>query len=180
MDHNPYQAPTVDPSAALFSNAKLRVEGKCLVVTSGAVLPPFCVKTNTAVQQQDFQQRRLSWCPPIVGLLILLSGPLLILVYFIVRTQCAITFGLTPAIRKKYRNRRNFKIIAVIVLFFALPFTAAIDSTAVIITVSILFLVAAISLIVGNSPLAITKHRKGEFWISGCSKEFLSHIQAVA
>jgi len=133
MDHNPYQAPTV-ASTATLSTTNARVEGKCLVVTSGAVLPPFCVKTNTAVQQQDVQQRRLSWCPPIVGLLILMSGLLLILVYFIVRKQCMITFGLSPAVRKKYRNRRIFKIIAVIVLFFALPFTAAIDSTAVIVT----------------------------------------------
>jgi hypothetical protein len=179
MDHNPYQAPTV-ASTATLSTTNARVEGKCLVVTSGAVLPPFCVKTNTAVQQQDVQQRRLSWCPPIVGLLILMSGLLLILVYFIVRKQCMITFGLSPAVRKKYRNRRIFKIIAVIVLFFALPFTAAIDSTAVIVTVFILFLVAVISLFIGNSPLAITNHRKGEFWISGCSKEFLSHVQGVA
>jgi len=179
MDENPYQAPTMKASASL-STANVRVDGKSLVVTSGAVLPPFCVKTNTAVQQPDVQQRRLSWCPPIVGLLILLSGLLLILVYFIARKQCMITFGLSPAIRKKYRNRRIFKIIAVIVLFFALPFTAAIDSTAVIVTVFILFLVAVISLFIGNSPLAITKHRKGEFWISGCSKEFLAHIQAIA
>ena len=179
MDHNPYQAPTVASSAAI-STVNVRVEGKCLVVTSGAVLPPFCVKTNTAVEPQDIQQRRLSWCPPIVGLLILLSGLFLILVYFIVRKHCTITFGLSPAIRRKYRNRRIFKIIAVIVLFFALPFTAAIDSIAVVITVFILFLVAVVSLFIGNSPLAITKHRKGEFWISGCSKEFLTHIKAVA
>ncbi len=98
MNHNPYQAPTVDASAEL-STAKVRVEGKCLVVTSGAVLPPFCVKTNTAVQQQDYQQRRLSWCPTIVGLLILLSGLMLILIYFIVRKRCTITFGLSPALQ---------------------------------------------------------------------------------
>ncbi len=177
MDVNPYHAPSVKASAA---TANVRVEGKCLVVTSGAVLPPYCVKTNTAVQQPDFQQRRLSWCPPIVGLLILLSGLLLILVYFVVRKHCTITFGLSPAVRKIHRNRRVFKIISVIVLFFALLVAAGVDSTGVIVTVFILFLVAVIALFVGNSPLAITKHRNGEFWISGCSKEFLVHIQAVA
>ncbi len=179
MDQNPYQAPSAAPSAAL-PPTKVRVEDKYLVVTSGTALPSFCVKTNRAVQPQDIQQRRLSWCPPIVGLLILLSGLLLILIYFIVRKHCTISFGLSPDIRKKYRNRRVFKVIAVILLFFALPFTAAIDNIAVVITVFILFLVAVVSLFIGNSPLAITKHRKGEFWISGCSKEFLARIQTVA
>ena len=179
MDDNPYQSPTVDRSAAL-STANVRVDGKYLVVASGAVLPPLCVKTNAPVQQQDIRQRRLSWCPPIVGLLILLSGLLLILVYFIARKHCTITFGLSPAVRQKYRNRRILKIVAVVVLFFVLALTAAIDSAAVILTVFILFLVSVISLFIGNAPLAIAKHRKGEFWISGCSKEFLAAVPAVA
>jgi len=177
MNDNPYKAPTANSSAAL-PTTNVRVEGKYLVVTSPAVLPPFCVKTSAAVQQQDIRQRRLSWCSPIVGLLILLSGLLLILVYFIARKHCTITFGLSPSVRKKYRNRRIFKFTAVIVLFLALPFTASIDNTAVIVTVFLLFLGSVISLFIGNSPLVITKYRKREFWIAGCSREFLSHIQA--
>ena len=178
MKQDPCQAPTVAPSAAL-SAATVRVEGKRLVVTSGAVLPPFCVKTNTAVQQQDIRQRHLSWCPPILGLLFLLSGLLLILIYFIVRKRCLITFGVSPAMRKKTRNRRIVRIIATIVLFIALPYTATIDNPAVTIAVVALLLVAVVSVFIGNSPLAITKHRKGEFWISGCSKEFLAHVQSL-
>ncbi len=178
MGNNPYQTTTTDASASL-SAMNTWVDGKYLVVTSGAVLPPLCVKTNTPIQPDDLQHRRLRWCPPIVGLLILLSGLLLILVYFIASKRCTITFGVSPDMLRKYRNRRIFKIIAVIILFFAVLFSAETDNTAVIIVVLALFLIAVISLFIGNSPLAIAKHHRGRFWISGCSKEFLAHIQTI-
>lgn len=66
LDQNPYQPSGTDSTAAL-SNAGMRVEGKHLVVRSGAALPPFRVETNEAITQQEIQQRRLGWCPPIVG-----------------------------------------------------------------------------------------------------------------
>ncbi|MCY2989988.1 MAG: hypothetical protein NTY19_19265 [Planctomycetota bacterium] len=134
------------------------------------------MKTNQPVSEADFKQRRLSFCPPIVGLLILLSGLLLILVYFIARKSCLITVGVSPSVRRKYRNRWIVKIVAVVVLFFAILFAAAIDSTPLIIIVFVLFIVAIVSLFIGNSPLTITKYRKGEFWVSGCSREFLARI----
>ena len=179
MNQNPYQAPAVDSCTAV-RKAQLRVDGKCLVVPSGVVLPRFCVKTNAALEPQDLKQRRLSWCPPWVALWILANVLILVLVYFMVRKQCVITFGLSPAVRTKYRNRFLFKIISVIVLFVAIPFSAAFDSPVAIVTVVILFLVAVVSLLIGNAPLTITQHRVGEFWISGCSKEFLLRMQDVA
>jgi hypothetical protein len=113
-----------------------------------------------------------------VGLLILLSGLFLILVYFVVRKKCTLTFGVLPTLKQKYRNRRIFKIVTAIALFFALPFSAALDSTPVILVVLVLFIISIVSLFFGNSPLAITKHVKGEFWITGCSKEFLATLQS--
>lgn len=178
MEQNPYQAPVADTSSPAITSA--RVEGKYLVVRSGTVLPAFCIKSNTPLSQEDMKQRRLSWCSPIVGLLILLSGLLLILVYFVLRKRCAITFGVSRAVRRRFRIVRIVKIVAVIVLFFALPLTAAIDNTVVSMTVLVLFLAAVVSLFLGNSLLTVTNHRQGEFWISGCSKEFLTHFETEA
>lgn len=177
MNLNPYQSPATSctPTAA---DAGVRVDGRQLVVRSGVVLPQVCVKTNEPVSPQDMIEGRLSWCSPIVGLLILLSGFLLILVYFIVRQKCIITFGLSPALRRKYYNRRMAKIVAVVVLFLALPFVAGVDSTPLIIVVFVLFLASVVSLFVGNSPLKITEHHKGQFWIAGCSKDFLACINS--
>ena len=37
-------------------------------------------------------------------------------------------------------------------------------------------LIALIAIFVGNSPLRVTNFRQGEFWIKGCSPEFLKQI----
>ena len=175
MNSHSYQPPTAETTTVLADNS-LRVDGRQLVVRSGVVLPKMCVKTNEPVTEPDFQRRCLSWCPPIVGLLILLSGLLLIFVYFIARKKCVITFGASPAVRWKYRRRRIVRSVAAVALFFAIPFVAGIDSTPITCIVVVLFLVAVVSLFVGNAPLTITKHHKGEFWISGCSRDFLAGI----
>ena len=178
MNANPYQSPaTASAAAELAADAALRVEGKQLVVRSGAVLPPVCVKTNEPIAREDYLQKRFTWCSPAIGLLILISGFLLVLVYFIARKKCSLTFGLTPAVRRKYRNRKIIKIVAAIVLFFALPVAAGADSGLLLLIVFLLFLTAVFSLFFGNSPLAVTKQRNGEFWISGCSKEFLARLE---
>ena len=69
-----------------------------------------------------------------------------------------------------------FKGVAAVVLFCAIPVAAAADSDAAIAIVLILFLIAIIVLLIGNSPLRIVKHRRGEFWIKGCSWEFLNSV----
>jgi len=163
-------------SSDSLSTHEIRVDGKYLVVRSGTVLPEFCVKSNEPISRQDFQTRTLSWCSPFIGLLILLSGLVLILAYFLVRKKCTITFGMAPEKWHGYRLRRRITFVAAAALFFALLFAAGLDSTPLIIVVFVLFLVAIISLFLGNSPLAITKHRNGEFWISGCSRLFLERI----
>lgn len=176
MSDNPYQPPQSPVTGGSYDSTGLRVQGKSLVVTTGAVLPEFCIKTNVEVQPDDMQTRRFTWCSPILGLLILLSGLLLILVYFIVRKHCSITFGLSPEIRRKYRNRTLFKVVALIALFFAMPMAAAVDSTPLIIGVVLAFFGVLALLLLGNSPLKVRAFRNGEFWIDGCSPEFLSRI----
>jgi len=109
--------------------------------------------------------------------LILLSGLLLIIVYFIARKKCYITFGLHPSLLKKYQRRTKFTIAAAIVLFFALTFSAGTASMPIIWTELVLFIIAIVAIFVGNSPLSIVKHQKGMFWIKGCSNDFLERIR---
>lgn len=178
MTQNPYQAPLADLETIPVEASDVWVDGKHLVVRSGAVLPEICPKTNQPVFQQDIVRRQLTWCSPFVLLLALLGGALpLIIVYFVIRKQCDITYGLAPEVRRRTRNRRIVTVLVAVVLFCSLPFAAAIDSTPLIIVVVVLFFVAVISLFVGNSPLTIKKHCKGDFWIAGCSSDFLARIQ---
>lgn len=181
MDLNPYQSPTAScdaTTAERFADFP-SVDGKCLVVASGTVLPPVCVKTNQRLSEKDLVCKRFEWCTPWVALLVLLSPLLLILAYFLVRRKCSLTYGLHPQIRKKYRKRILLKIVAAIVLLLAIVLSASVDAAAVAMLFVFLFLVSLVWLFVGNSPLSVVKYRKKMFWIKGFSDEFLATFEPV-
>jgi hypothetical protein len=71
---NPFQAPQseIDDSDVITDDLIVRVEGDQLVVQSGAVLPPFCVKTNEPVEPSRMWKKTLIWSPQYLGLLILI------------------------------------------------------------------------------------------------------------
>jgi hypothetical protein len=71
------------------------------------------------------------------------------------------------------------KVVAAIVLFLALPFAAAIDSTPLIVAVFALFLADIVALFLGNSPLRAVDYRDGMFWIKGFSGKFLEGLKEV-
>ncbi len=179
MDENPYQSPTTVSDATRDAGG-FRADGKFLVVESTAVLPPICVKTNRSVTERDMVSKQFTWCSPWWGLLILLSGLLLIIVYFLVRKKCTLTFGLDPSVKRKYRNRTLFKTVIAVGLFFAIPVVAGTNSTPAIAAALVLFLLAIVSLLIGNTPLSVANYRNGEFWLRGCSKEFLLMIQPTS
>jgi hypothetical protein len=178
-DINPYQSPETSPLDAPAEHADGRpwVDGGCLVVASGTVLPPVCVKTNERVSENDLMRKDYHWCSPLVGLLVLASGLLLILVYFAARKKCSVTFGLHPRVRWKYRRRVLLKVVATIVLFLAIPYSATVDDTALPFLVMVLFLAVIVSFFIGNSPLSVVKYRKGMFWVEGFSREFLADFK---
>ena len=171
MQMNPYEV--TSKSSDLVAPSTPRTDGKYLVVQSGDTLPNFCVRTATEVEQHTLQRKKLTWCSPLLILVGLLSGPLLILGYLLFRKHCVLHIGLAAEIRAKYRKWRRVKVALVVVLFLALPLVASADNSAVSAIFLIAFFVAFISLFIGNSPIAVRKYRKGEFWISGCSPEFL-------
>ena len=155
---------------------KIRVEDKYLVVGAAALLPAYCVKTNVPIHKEDFQQKNLVWLRPVLSLILLLSGIGLIFIRMF-RKNCLIEFGLSPAVQKRYRNRRKFKVLTTAFLLIAILVAALIfESPEVWIGAMTLFAVSFVSLFFGNSPLSIAKYRKGEYWIAGCSEEFLARV----
>ncbi len=177
MDTNPYQPPVVqDPLPGKLHTPAVGIDGKYLVVTPGAVLPQRCVKTNQKITEGEMKRKAFEWCSPWVALSFLISGCFTIILYFVFRKKCEIVFGVHATVSAKYRNRLIFKLLATVGLFVAMPFVAAIDNSALIAATIILFIIAFISLFVGNSPLSVAKHRQGQFWIKGCCQEFLEQI----
>jgi hypothetical protein len=79
------------------------------------------------------------------------------------------------------------KTVAMLTPLFAIPLLASLSVRTNVILASIvvvvemilmvLFLVALLSLPMGNSPLSIVKYRKGMFWIKGFSDEYLASFK---
>ena len=176
MDVNPYQSPQTTDLRIRPTDFLPIVDGKILVVRSGTVLPPVCVKTNQPVTEKDMVRKVYYWCSPLVCILIFLSPLILILAYFIARKRCNLTFGLHPDVRRKYRNRMLVKLLAFVALLTAIPFAEAVSSSLLLPIVIVLFLIALISIFIGNSPLSVTGHHRGDFSINGCSREFLASL----
>jgi hypothetical protein len=181
IDDNPFRSPASDigfPDGKPFEvvqSGPMRVDGKFLVIKSGVVLPLFCVKTNAPLPESNLRKKSLTWCPHYVFVFFLFCGLLSILLYFVLRKSCSITYGLSAEVQRKYRTRLIVKSLIAVALFVALPLTAGFDETVSTVAI-VLFLISVVVLLVGNSPISVTNHQKGEFWISGCSSEFLSRI----
>ena len=172
---NPYQAPAETSTQA--QNLPFYTDGKFLVIRSGAVLPSRCVKTNQPIPESSLKTRDMSWAHPMIAVLVLLSPLILIIVYFIVRKTCTVTYGVHSDIRRQKRKWFWIKIALAIVLLIAMLVASAADSPIAIMITLLALIAAVISLFIGNSPLGISKHRSGEFWLKGCSEEFLESVQ---
>lgn len=176
MEWNPYQPPLTD-SSPIVAAPDLRIDGKYIVVRSNVALPPICVKTGEPVGWEDMRLLRLSWCPPFILPLVLLFGCIGVLFYFTFRKQCAISFGLTPALRRKRTAWRYGTFAVALLLFLAIPVAAAnFDSPIPAIVISTLFAVAFCAILLQPLPLRVAKYGDGEYWISGCSAAFISQV----
>ncbi|WP_010587866.1 hypothetical protein [Schlesneria paludicola] len=183
MSGNPFEAPLSDLNPETDRDAihlgEVWVDGKQLVVRSNTVLPPFCIKTNEPIPESELIKKTLTWLPPAYALVLLLGGPLLLLiVYLLVRKQCVLTYGIASSIRRKRRNRILLNCVISLLLFLAIPLTAPLKSPVPMVTALLAFIGSIVSLLLMGSQLRITKHRKGEFWISGCSADFLARFEA--
>jgi hypothetical protein len=156
------------------------VEGNELVVRDGIKLPAVCVKTNQPVSIEDLTKEEFTWCSPWIALLFAVSGPLLIIAYFLVRKRCSMTYGLHPDFRARRRRRMTLKVMVAASLFIALLFLPALNNDAVIAIAVIVLIISIIAIFVGNAPLRITKHSEGRFWIRGFSPEYLATLSTAA
>jgi len=192
---NPYAPPAT--SEVLFPRARwFRRDGKFVVVRTGAVLPARCVKTNEPIEMQDeSKERQLVWVPlwarlspclgiplPFVMLMnpkvtsvgmyasipIILIGAFLGLAF---QKRMKVTYALQ---RRERRWRLAVQGVAVAggIGGWFLSQAYNTDSPAGF------FALIGGGLLVGlfHHPLRVARYRDGEFWIKGCSSEFLDSL----
>ena len=152
------------------------VDGKCLVIRSGAKLPPFCVKSNEKITKPEYRQRRLKWTKEVRG-----RKLIMILSYFMSRQYCELTHGLASGQKTKLLLFFIGKLVLMLVGLFGM-FTGAVLNwnPGVILAFCGLCILFMGLLPFGNQPLAVVREENGKFWLKGCSKEFLSRIQNQA
>ncbi len=99
---NPYAPPMadLDSSASLTEVTDGWRDGTLLVVPKGAELPDRCLKCNAPAHGYRFK-RTLYWLQPAWFILFLMSPPIYIVVYLIVRKKGKATAGLCLTHRKR-------------------------------------------------------------------------------
>jgi hypothetical protein len=196
MATNPYESPQTDCHAPEnWQESALRVDGRYLVVPTETVLPPVCIRTNRTVSEADMVRVSLFWCSPWVAILAL-GGLLVIPALFLQGRRFTVTCGMIPSVRRLYRIGRICKTAAVIGCFVTLLLTGAVfvgmfvfypsavlDIGPAVIGKGVMFVLAVgsgsgfVSLLIGNWPLSLAKHRQGMFWVDGCSEEYLARFE---
>ena len=195
---NPYAPPAT--SDALFPRPRwFRREGKFVVVRTGAVLPARCVKTNEAVERyNEVKPRQLMWVPswarlsPSLGIVapmlaIWMTSDWASTAFLVVAVPSILIAGLLPVAFQKRMN-----------VTYALQrrerrWRLAVQSVAVVGGVGGWLLgkvydtdsFAGFFALIGGGflasvfhhPLRAARYRDGEFWIKGCSPEFLDSLE---
>jgi hypothetical protein len=104
-DDNPYAAPKSEPLVRdRFFDVATEAwrDGQLMVVRKGAELLDRCLKCAAPTKShRDRFSRNISWHRPGWFVLLFISWPLYLIVYFLVRQQALLTVGLCPLHRKK-------------------------------------------------------------------------------
>jgi hypothetical protein len=119
---------------------------------------------------------RLTWVSPLFLVLLLVSRLLAIILYFVIRKTCVLRWGMSHEVAKQFRGRFMIKIMVSLLLFFTLPFAIETESGPMVFTMLALTFISTVTIFLWNSPVRITKYHAGEFWLSGCSSEFLARL----
>jgi hypothetical protein len=150
------------------------VEGKALIVRAGAILPARCIRTNRPVDTDGITVT-LQWITPWIILAFLAIRLLGLLLYFLLRKKCPVTYFLSEENRKITKNYRivGGGAMAAGALLLILGFAT---QSAIGIVGVLMFLVGVIMLAIAARYLRATKHKDGLFWVTGCSDAFLAEI----
>lgn len=156
--------------------AKVWVDGKHVVVRSGTVLPPYCVRTNIALEPDEMRQEKLGWSPPFTNT-VLDRFFLFQLISQLVQQHCLLTFGLSAAVERRHRDLRNLKLGLAVVSACAFGILLLMDSMAMYMALIVFCCAVVLLLVQSGSPLSVTSRRDEEFWVWGCSDDFIERLK---
>ncbi|MCO6047380.1 hypothetical protein NG895_26050 [Aeoliella sp. ICT_H6.2] len=189
MSDNPFESPLAEPEGPdpatdemlVGGEQEVYVEGDCLVVRSGTILPLRCVKTNAPASPKNQIRKEMYWAPSWIALLILANVVILLIVYLAVRKKCVLVYSEDPQLRSA-RHRRVLAVsLVAVAITLGLILSIAYEAFALT-GFAVLGLLGALIalLIVGRGPIRPVKHKEGYFWIRGFSREYLQECLLAA
>jgi hypothetical protein len=197
QDSNPYAPPAaMDPS---WPDPRwFRRDGKFVVVRTGAILPGRCIRTNQVLGESDgLIERQLVWTPKWAqcmpaALILMVTLPLFVnsttgmLTISVIGVLGIVVAGLLSIANQKRVNvryglgwrKRRWRLLAqgvIAALCVGGWILCEILKTNTLVTIPLL-IGGGTLLGVLYHPLRVARYRDGEFWLKGCSPEFLDSL----
>lgn len=178
QEANPYAPPTVpfvpQPVAAMY-----RREGNLLVIRDGAVLPNRCILTNQPINERDWTKKRsLTWTPAWVWIFILFGLIIALILALCLQKKAQLTYNICRAKRNRQLRFGAFSLLATFggigLMISALSFEQW--GNALVISGIVLLIGGLVMAAISSVALTVKRYKDGEFWIKGCSPEFLASL----
>lgn len=157
MNDNPYRSPdSFEPQPA--GSRDIHVDGSCLVVQDGAILPSRCVFTNQPATDQDRRIRKFDGSPS----------------FRLVVSQKSfqLSYCVSRSVRQRMFRRTIFASTISVILMIGLYVATGSISTGIFAPIPIF-----ISSRLSSYRLRTVKSRDGSFWLAGCCPEFLAECR---
>jgi hypothetical protein len=180
-EENPYRSPTptapvIDSGFATAVSQGVWRDGKLLMMTKTATLPPRCTRCNAPTE--DRLKRKLSWHAPGWYLLLPASVLIYVIVALIIRETATIEVGYCAVHRRKRRRAIAIGwLVALAGLVLALVATNFPRSEPLLVVIGILMmLVGLIYGVVGSQVVSPKRIDKRFVWLKQVSPDYLAEL----
>lgn len=113
---NPYAPPVASAAVTGVGAGSWRLDGDTLVVDKGATLPNLCLFDGRPVEGAPLQ-KTLTWVPPWVTILVLLSPLIYLIAFFIVRKTGSLGYWLGEEAKRRRNGGIVLLVLSVVSLF---------------------------------------------------------------
>ncbi len=149
-------------------------DGKKLVMSRDAELPPRCVKCNVATHLR--LKRKLSWHHPALYLIIVIALLIYLIVAMILRKSATVEIGLCDEHQAKRRRNVWITIALVVVGLFGFVFAVGYEDAMYLLFGFITLIAALIYGIAVARVVAPAKIDDRFVWLTGVNKQYLSEL----
>lgn len=154
---NPYAPPVAAGTGALVSGqGSFHVVGETLIVNKGTTLPKLCLFDGSPVSGNPIE-KKLSWAPTWVTVLVVFSPLIYIIAYLVTRKTGALSYYLGEEARRRRTSGIVMLVGSFVALFLLMFIAIAADSVALLLVGFLAFFVLLIVGVVRTKIFLLTR-----------------------